>query len=133
MSAIAVTIDSTQADQMLVDLEARTIQSANRSVATVNRVSELGLLGLQAQGKAVDATFRIQALALRTTINTTIQIRAAVRVSNPLLAAETLITGSVMLYLLYEQLQAVESGRMETSAQMAASYQLLRQAGGVYL
>ncbi len=133
MSTIVVDVDTSRADQQLVDLEARTVQAANRNVATVNRVTELGLVALQAQGTAVDATFRIQTMAIRTTINTVIQTRAAIRISNPLLIAETLITGSVALYLLYEQLDAIESGRTEVSAQFAAQYSFLRQAGGVYL
>lgn len=133
MSEIVISVDTTDADQKLVDLEVRTILIAQRQVATINRVSELGLLALQAQGVAVDATFRIQTIAIRTTINTVIQTRAAIRISNPLLAAETIITGGVMLYLLYAQLQAIESGRAEVSAQMAASFTLLRMSGGVYL
>lgn len=132
-NTLVITADTSMADAQIAAVEARTIQAANRSVATVNRSTELGLLALQAQGKAVDATFRIQALAVRTAINTFIQTRAAIRVSNPLMAAETIITGSVMLYLLYEQLQAIESGQQESNAQMAAAYSLLRQAGGVYL
>ena len=131
--SIVLDVDTTRADQKLVDLQARTIQTANRQVAIINQVSELSLLSLQAIGVTVDATFRIQTLAIRTAINTFIQTRAAFATQNPLLAATTIITGSVMLYLLYAQLQAIESGRMEVSAQMGASYQLLRQAGGVYL
>lgn len=133
MSTIIVDADITAAQLQLQVIEVQTIQTANRNVATINRVTEMGLLALQAQGKAVDATFRIQALAIRTTINTVIQTRAAIAVSNPFLAAETIITGGVMLFLLYEQLQAIESGQQESSAQMAAAYSLLRQAGGVYL
>jgi len=131
--SIVLDVDTTRADQKLVDLQARTIQTANRQVAIINQVSELSLLSLQAIGVTVDATFRIQTLAIRTAINTFIQTRAAISTANPLLAATTIITGSVMLYLLYAQLQAIESGRMEVSAQMGASYQLLRQAGGVYI
>ena len=130
---IKTVIDSTELDQQLVDVEARTIQTAQRQVATINRVSELSLLSLQAIGITVDATFRIQTIAIRTVINTVIQTRAALSISNPLLAAETVITGGVMLYLLYAQLQAIESGRAEVSAQMAASFTLLRMSGGVYL
>ena len=130
---IKTVIDSTELDQQLVDVEARTIQTAQRQVATINRVSELSLLSLQAIGIAVDATFRIQTIAIRTVINTVIQTRAALAVSKPLLAAETVITGGVMLYLLYAQLQAIETGRAEVSAQMAASFTLLRMSGGVYL
>ncbi len=131
--SVILQADTTIFDKQIIDAEARAIQSANRSVATVNRVTELGLLALNAQGTATDATFRIQAMSIRTTINTVIQTRAAIRISNPLLAAETIITGSVALYLLYEQLQAIESGRTEVSAQFAAQYSFLRQAGGVYL
>ena len=131
--SIILDADTTLADNKLVDLEARTIQTAQRQVATINRVSELGLLSLQSIGVAVDATFRIQTIAIRTVINTAIQTRAALAISNPLLAAETVITGGVMLYLLYAQLQAIETGRNEVSAQMAASFTLVRMAGGVYL
>ena len=131
--SVLLQADTTLFDKQVIDAEARAIQSANRSVATVNRVTELGLLALNAQGTATDATFRIQAMSIRTTINTVIQTRAAIRISNPLLAAETIITGSVALFLLYEQLQAIESGRQEVSAQFAAQYSFLRQAGGVYL
>lgn len=131
--SIIIDADTTRADEKLVDLQARTIQTANQQVATINRVSELSLLSLQAIGVTVDATFRIQVLAIRTAINTFIQTRAALATANPLLATTTVITGSVMLYLLYAQLQAIESGRAEVSAQMGASYALLRQAGGVYL
>ncbi len=131
--SLVLEADTSRFDQQIIDSEARAIQSANRSVATVNRVTELGLLALNAQGTATDATFRIQAMSIRTTINTVIQTRAAIRISNPLLAAETIITGSVALFLLYEQLQAIESGRQEVSAQFAAQYSFLRQAGGVYL
>lgn len=133
MSEIVLSVDTTRADDQLADLQARTIQTANQQVATINRVSELSLLSLQAIGVTIDATFRIQVLAIRTAINTFIQTRAAFATANPLLATTTVITGSVMLYLLYAQLQAIESGRAETSAQMGASYALLRQAGGVYL
>ncbi|KKM27485.1 hypothetical protein LCGC14_1574200, partial [marine sediment metagenome] len=80
---IKTVIDSTELDQQLVDVEARTIQTAQRQVATINRVSELSLLGLQAIGIAVDATFRIQTIAIRTVINTVIQTRAALAVSKP--------------------------------------------------
>ncbi|KKL28554.1 hypothetical protein LCGC14_2374000, partial [marine sediment metagenome] len=88
---------------------------------------------LQAIGVAVDTTFRIQAIAIRTAINTFIQTRAALIVGNPLLAAETIITGGVMLYLLYAQLRAIQTGQQEVSAQMSASFQLVRMSGGVYL
>ena len=131
--SIILDADTTLADNKLVDLQARTIQTAQRQVATINRVSELSLLSLQAIGITVDATFRIQTIAIRTVINTVIQTRAAISISNPLLAAETVITGGVMLYLLYAQLQAIETGRSEVSAQMAASFTLLRMSGGVYL
>ena len=130
---IKTVIDSTELDQQLIDVEARTVLVANRQVATINRVSELSLLSLQAIGVAVDATFRIQVLVIRTAINTFIQTRAALAISNPLLAVETVITGGVMLYLLYAQLQAIQTGKQEVSAQMGASYTLLRQAGGVYI
>jgi len=133
VTRIRTVIDSTEVDTQLIALENKTIRVANRQVAIINQVSELSLLSLQAIGVTVDATFRIQTLAIRTAINTFIQTRAAFATQNPLLAATTIITGSVMLYLLYAQLQAIESGRMEVSAQMGASYQLLRQAGGVYL
>ena len=131
--SIIIDADTTRADQKIEDVEARTVQAANQQVATINRVSELSLLSLQAIGVTIDATFRIQVLAIRTAINTFIQTRAAIATANPLLAATTVVTGSVMLYLLYAQLQAIEAGKQETSAQMAASYTLLRQAGGVYL
>ncbi len=130
---IKTVVDSTEFDLQLFALESRTLQSAQRQVATINRVSEISLLSLQAIGITVDATFRIQAIAIRTTINTFIQTRAALAVSNPLLAAETVVTGGVMLYLLYAQLQAIESGRNEVSAQMAAAFTLIRMSGGVYL
>ncbi len=130
---IKTVIDSTELDQQLIDVEARTVLVANRQVATINRVSELSLLSLQAIGVAVDATFRIQVLVIRTAINTFIQTRAALAISNPLLAVETVITGGVMLYLLYAQLQAIQTGKSEVSAQMAASYTLIRMSGGVYL
>ena len=130
---IKTVIDSTELDQQLIDVEARTVLVANRQVATINRVSELSLLSLQAIGVAVDATFRIQVLVIRTAINTFIQTRAALAISNPLLAVETVITGGVMLYLLYAQLQAIQTSKSEVSAQMAASYTLIRMSGGVYL
>ncbi len=130
---IKTVIDSTELDQQLQAVEVRTVLIANRQVATINRVSELSLLSLQAIGIAVDATFRIQVLAIRTAINTFIQTRAALAISNPLLAVETVITGGVMLYLLYAQLQAIQTGKSEVSTQMAASYTLLRMSGGVYL
>lgn len=130
---IKTRIDSSEIENELIDLEARTVQAANRAVATVNRASEMALLGLTVIGVSVDATFRIQAIAIRTAINTFIQTRAALAIGNPLLAAETVITGGVMLFVLRQQLQAIETGRSEVSAQMAASYSLLRQAGGVYL
>ena len=100
---IEISADTSKANAAIVDLEARTIQAANRSVSTINRVSELSLLSLTAIGVSVDTTFRIQAFVLRTAINTFIQTKAAFAVSNPLLAAETLITGGVMIYLLYSQ------------------------------
>ncbi|KKL94718.1 hypothetical protein LCGC14_1861830, partial [marine sediment metagenome] len=76
--SIVLDVDTTRADQKLVDLQARTIQTANRQVAIINQVSELSLLSLQAIGVTVDATFRIQTLAIRTAINTFIQTRAAI-------------------------------------------------------
>ncbi len=132
---IKTVIDSTELDQQLLAVETRTILVANRQVATINRVSELSLLSLQAIGIAVDATFRIQVLAIRTAINTFIQTRAALALptANPLLAVETVITGGVMLYLLYAQLQAIQTGKNEVSAQMAASFTLLRMSGSIYL
>lgn len=131
--AVELTVDDRKLIQGLINAENKSIEVANRSVATINRASEIALLGLQAIGVAVDATFRIQAIAIRTAINTFIQTRAALAVGNPLLAIETLITGGVMLYLLYAQLRAIESGRQEVSTQMSASFTLLRQAGGVYI
>ena len=45
----------------------------------------------------------------------------------------TVVVGGVSLFLLQQQLVAIQTGRQEVSAQMGASFQLLRQAGGVYL
>lgn len=132
-TTLVLDVDTSIADLKIAEVQARTIRAANQQVATVNRASELSLLSLQAIGVTVDATFRVQAIAVRTAINTFIQTRAAIVSANPLLAVETVITGSVMLYLLGQQLQAIESGRSEVSAQMSATYSLLRQAGGVYL
>ncbi len=133
MSTIIVDADTSRAEAKIVDVEARTVQAANRQVATINRASELSLLTLTAIGVSVDATFRIQAFAIRTAINTFIQTRAALTIGNPLLAAETLVTGGIMLILLYEQLQAIEEGRGEANVQLSAAYSALRSAGGVYL
>ena len=131
MSEVVVTIDKTQAEQNLQNFNERVLASANRAVGTVNRVTEMSLLALQAVGFGVDATFRIQAQALRTGINTVIQTAAAVRIANPALAAATVLTGGVSLYLLYAQLQAIENGQAESAAQMQASYTLLRTSGGI--
>jgi hypothetical protein len=132
-SSLVLDVDTSIADLKIAEVQRRTIEVANVQVATINRASELSLLALQATGYAVDATFRVQTIAIRTAINTYIQTRAALAASNPLLGVGTAITGGVMLYLLYQQLQAIETGRSETSAQMSASFSIVRQAGGVYL
>lgn len=131
--AVVLTVDDRKLIAGLINAENKTLEVAQRTVTTINRASEIALLGLQAIGVAVDATFRIQAIAIRTAINTFIQTRAALIVGNPLLAAETIITGGVMLYLLYAQLRAIQTGQQEVSAQMSASFQLVRMSGGVYL
>ena len=130
---IQTRIDNSQLQTQLDASNARTVQAANQAVATVNRASELSLLALQAIGISVVQTFRIQAYAIRTAINTFIQVRAAFATANPLLAAETIITGGVMLYFLHQQLVAIETGRNEVNTQMSAAYSALRSAGGVYL
>lgn len=131
--SIVAGVDTTDGDQDLDDFNNRVLASANQAVGTVNRVTEMSLLALQALGFAVDATFRVYAQALRTGINTVIQVDAALKISNPALAAQTVLTGGVSLYLLYAQLQALNTGRSEVSAQMQASYTLLRTSGGIYL
>ncbi len=133
MSVVRLTADDRAFIDTLIAAENQSILAANRNVATINRVSEISLISLQAIGVAVDATFRIQAIAVRTAINTFIQTRAALTIGNPLLAAETLITGGIMLVLLHQQLRAIETGRAEVNTQMGAAYTLLRQAGGVYI
>ena len=133
--AVVLTVDDRKLIAGLINAENKTLEVAQRTVTTINRASEIALLGLQAIGVAVDTTFRIQAIAIRTAINTFIQTRAALSVAtvNPLLVAETIITGGVMLYLLYAQLRAIQTGQQEVSAQMSASFQLVRMSGGVYL
>jgi len=133
MSTVVLRVDKTDAESELENFNNRVLASANRAVGTVNRVSEMALLSFQAVGFGVDATFRIQAQALRTGINTVIQTRAAFKIANPALAAQTIITGGVSLYILYKQLQAIENGRTQTAAQLQASYTLLRTSGGIYL
>ncbi len=131
--SIVAGVDTTRGDAELENFNNRVLQSANRSVGTINRVSEMALLSFQAIGFGVDATFRVQAYALRTAINTVIQTGAALRISNPALALQTAVVGGVSLYILYAQLQAIDSGRNETSAQLQASYTLLRTSGAINL
>ena len=52
--AVELTVDDRKLIQGLIDAENKSIEVANRSVATINRASEIALLGLQAIGIAVD-------------------------------------------------------------------------------
>lgn len=136
MSTIIIDADTSRLEQKVVDSEARTLAAAQQQVALVNRVMEISFLTLGALGVAIDATFRLQIFALRTAINTVIQTRAALAISNPALAAATAAIGATEIFFLYSQIRAIESGQQQTTAQMQSLYSLARQSsamGGVYL